>query len=162
MNSSCSSTGAGGWEELGLNISQMNAFSRAISFCPKPGSRFGSSWKVRDWWAPASGAVVHRECLLSREDRRSWVAVPSFWVIATLWITKAIGFLQTSLQFGFSWRVHSGSGWLVFVPKMIPVCSATPNFSACSSFMILMRVFFFFQETHISLFDLGASVRIFF
>lgn len=40
------------------------------------------------------------------------------------------------------------------------VCSATPHFSAHSSFMILMRVFF--QETHISLFDLGASVRIFF
>lgn len=40
------------------------------------------------------------------------------------------------------------------------VCSATPHFSAHSSFMILMRVFF--QETHISLFDLGASVRVFF
>lgn len=96
--------------------------------------------QVRDWWTPASGAVLHRECLLSREDRRS--RVPSLWVIATLWITKAIGFLQTSLQFGFSWRVLSGSGWLVFAPKMIPVCSATPNFSACSSFMILMSVFF--------------------
>lgn len=51
-------------------------------------------------------------------------------------------------------------GFAVFLTERILVCSATPHFSAHSSFMILMRVFF--QETHISLFDLGASVRIFF
>lgn len=47
-----------------------------------------------------------------------------------------------------------------FLTERILVCSATPHFSPHISFMILMRVFF--QETHISLFDLGASVRFFF
>lgn len=84
---------------------------------------------------------------------------PSFVVIATLWITKDIGFYQTSISI---WLFMASTRWqwiTVFPTKRILVCSATPHFSTHSSFMILMRVFF--QETHISLFDLGASVRIF-
>lgn len=60
---------------------------------------------------------------------------------------------------GFLWQVHFGNGLLSSLPKgsWFAQQHLTP---LLSSFMILMRVFF--QETHISLFDLGASVRIFF
>lgn len=75
-------------------------------------------------------------------------------------LQRVLVFSKLPLQFGFSWRVYAGIGWLVCLTERISVCSATPHFSARSSFMIGMRVFF--QETHISLFDLGASVRIFF
>lgn len=79
-------------------------------------------------------------------------------VIATLWITKEIGFLQTST---YMWLFVARTlwQWLVFLTERILICSATPHFSTRSSLTIPMRVFF--QETHISLFDLGASVRIF-
>lgn len=80
-------------------------------------------------------------------------------VIATWWITEEIGFLQTST---YMWLFVASAlwQWIVLLTERILICSATPHFSTRSSLTILMRVFF--QETHISLFDLGASVRIFF
>lgn len=99
-----------------------------------------------------------RQTLLWEASQILW-SHPSFVVIATLWITKDIGFYQTSISI---WLFMASTRWqwiTVFPTKRILVCSATPHFSTHSSFMILMRVFF--QETHISLFDLGASVRIF-
>lgn len=103
-------------------------------------------------------ASTHRQNLSlgSRIDPRE---PPWSVVIATWWITEEIGFLQTST---YMWLFVASAlwQWIVLLTERILICSATPHFSTRSSLTILMRVFF--QETHISLFDLGASVRIFF
>lgn len=139
--------------------------SQSISIYKKPGPTLGSSGKVPFGWTssscPPAGtyASVQRDRLFSLGSSQILWSHPSFVVIATLWITKDIGFYQTSISI---WLFMASTRWqwiTVFPTKRILVCSATPHFSTHSSFMILMRVFF--QETHISLFDLGASVRIF-
>lgn len=122
--------------------------------------------RERSLWAGPLLHVPRQRLLLGFRDRIfPWEASeipwshPSFVVIATWWITKDIGFYQTSISI---WLFMASAHWQwipVFLTKRTLICSATPHFSTHSSFMILMRVFF--QETHISLFDLGASVRIF-
>lgn len=75
-------------------------------------------------------------------------------------LQRIVVFIRLPFPFGFFMASARWQWIAVFLTKRIFVCSTTPHFSTHSSFMILMRVFF--QETHISLFDLGASVRIFF
>lgn len=133
---------------------------------PRPCSTVNSSRKVPfGWtssWCPQADthAFPGTDPSLGSGREETPQSYPIFVVIATLWITKDIGLHQTSISV---WLFMASALWqwiAEFLTKRILVCSATPHFSPHSSFMILMRVFF--QETHISLFDLGASVRIFF
>ena len=104
-------------------ISQQISLPSQFQCTAKPDPALSSSGKVPFSWTSSSKSR------------------PSFVVIATLWITKDIGFHQTSISI---WLFMASALWqwvAEFLTKRILGYSATPHFSPHSSFMILMSVF---------------------
>lgn len=114
----------------------------------------------RPFWAGHFPHVPEQEPSVDAQTDFPWEASESWGSHPALLSLPPCGFQRRLVSSNSHWNVASGLWqWIVFLTERILICSATPHFSPRSSLTILMRVFF--QETHISLFDLGASVRIF-